>query len=214
MADSTSAKRKPVTKRLRYEILKRDGHRCHYCGATADDGPLVVDHVIPVALGGPTEPTNLVTACRDCNAGKSSTNPDDDLVANVDSLAIAMADALRLVNQQRMEDRDALESDVRHFRHLWDNWHDYKGNALPLPGGWQATIERFLGLGLDDYDFEKFIEIAMGSKARQEGVFAYFCGVCWNTIREMQDKATEIMTADLEDTYPLPNGDGSPGGIE
>lgn len=62
-----------VSKRLRYEVLRRDNHTCRYCGATAPDVPLRVDHVTPVALGGTDTPDNLVTACEPCNSGKSST---------------------------------------------------------------------------------------------------------------------------------------------
>lgn len=62
-----------VSKRLRYEILRRDNHTCRYCGASAPDVPLRVDHVTPVALGGSDKPENLVTSCEPCNSGKSST---------------------------------------------------------------------------------------------------------------------------------------------
>lgn len=62
-----------VSKRLRYEILRRDKFACRYCGAKAPDAPLRVDHVTPVALGGTDDPTNLVTSCEPCNAGKTST---------------------------------------------------------------------------------------------------------------------------------------------
>lgn len=56
---------------VRFGILERDGFACRYCGARAPDAELVVDHVVPVAAGGTDDPTNLVTACQDCNAGKS-----------------------------------------------------------------------------------------------------------------------------------------------
>lgn len=62
-----------VSKRLRYEILRRDSHTCRYCGASAPDVPLRVDHVTPVALGGTDTPANLVTSCEPCNSGKTST---------------------------------------------------------------------------------------------------------------------------------------------
>ena len=54
-------------------ILSRDGHRCRYCGRTSRETVLEVDHVVPRSLGGPSADGNLVTACRDCNAGKSDT---------------------------------------------------------------------------------------------------------------------------------------------
>lgn len=60
-----------ISTRTRFEVFKRDGFRCRYCGATAAENELHVDHVHPVAEGGGDEPGNLVTACRDCNLGKS-----------------------------------------------------------------------------------------------------------------------------------------------
>lgn len=46
-----------LTKRLRFEILRRDQFRCRYCGTTAAEAELRVDHVIPEVLGGKTEPS-------------------------------------------------------------------------------------------------------------------------------------------------------------
>ncbi|MCV7359182.1 HNH endonuclease [Mycolicibacterium fluoranthenivorans] len=61
-----------VSKRLRYEILTRDGEACRKCGRRAPEVELQIDHIIPVALGGSDDPSNLQTLCRDCNAGKAS----------------------------------------------------------------------------------------------------------------------------------------------
>jgi len=60
-----------ISKRLRFEIFKRDGFRCSYCGATPEISELRVDHVTPRAKGGSDDPDNLATSCHDCNAGKS-----------------------------------------------------------------------------------------------------------------------------------------------
>ncbi|MER6444121.1 HNH endonuclease [Streptomyces venezuelae] len=62
----------PVSKRLRYEILRRDNHTCRYCGTAAPAIPLRIDHVMPVALGDTDIADNLVTSCEPCNNGKSS----------------------------------------------------------------------------------------------------------------------------------------------
>lgn len=59
-----------IPKSLRFEILTRDGYACQYCGAKAPDAVLHVDHVNPRANGGDNSPSNLVTACADCNFGK------------------------------------------------------------------------------------------------------------------------------------------------
>jgi 5-methylcytosine-specific restriction endonuclease McrA len=50
-------------------IRKRDGDQCRYCGGS---GPFEFDHVLPVALGGPTSVRNGVLACEDCNRRKGA----------------------------------------------------------------------------------------------------------------------------------------------
>src|SRR4051812_15410387 len=65
-----STRRRSTGKRLRFEVFKRDYFTCRYCGAQPPDVVLVVDHVIPVALGGPSTLDNLITACEPCNQGK------------------------------------------------------------------------------------------------------------------------------------------------
>lgn len=58
---------------LRFEILKRDGFRCTYCGACRAQGAVLqVDHVKPKAAGGTDDPKNLTTSCDDCNLGKAA----------------------------------------------------------------------------------------------------------------------------------------------
>tara|TARA_R110002020_G_C15934013_1_gene744075 strand:+ start:128 stop:643 length:516 start_codon:yes stop_codon:yes gene_type:complete len=52
-------------------VFERDGFSCKYCGRTADEVTLQVDHVHPVCEGGGNEMENLLTACFDCNSGKS-----------------------------------------------------------------------------------------------------------------------------------------------
>jgi hypothetical protein len=58
---------------LRFAILRRDDFRCQYCGATALEDKLEVDHIIPWEKGGETVASNLTTSCRRCNAGKKNT---------------------------------------------------------------------------------------------------------------------------------------------
>ena len=64
--------RKVISKRTRFRVLSRSGFRCAYCGALAADGPLEIDHVVPVSKGGSDHESNLVAACCDCNLGKSN----------------------------------------------------------------------------------------------------------------------------------------------
>jgi len=57
---------------LRFQVFQRDQFRCRYCGVRVEDGAVLhADHVMPQSRGGPTTLENLVTACVDCNLGKS-----------------------------------------------------------------------------------------------------------------------------------------------
>ena len=73
----TIAKRKAISKKIRFEVLKRDSFTCQYCGAKAPDAILVIDHVKPVAAGGTSDIMNLVTSCEPCNQGKSKRELSD-----------------------------------------------------------------------------------------------------------------------------------------
>lgn len=65
--------RKPISRKLRYQILYRDGFRCRACGRSPNNGvKLTIDHIIPVEWGGETEEANLQTLCEECNAGKQA----------------------------------------------------------------------------------------------------------------------------------------------
>lgn len=71
-------KRKAVSKRVRFEVFKRDSFKCQYCGSAAPEVLLRVDHIDPVSKGGGNDLLNLITACFDCNAGKSDVALTDD----------------------------------------------------------------------------------------------------------------------------------------
>lgn len=58
----------------RKNVIKRDGGRCQYCGAS--NKPLTVDHVIPKKLGGQDTWENLVCACVQCNNRKGDRTPE------------------------------------------------------------------------------------------------------------------------------------------
>lgn len=69
--------RQSISKKLRFEVFKRDSFKCQYCGASAPDVVLQVDHIKPVASGGDNAIVNLVTSCAPCNAGKGPRHLDD-----------------------------------------------------------------------------------------------------------------------------------------
>lgn len=56
----------------RWDVMHRFGFQCVYCGRTAKEAVLEVDHVIPIAEGGTNDEHNLVPACAQCNMGKGA----------------------------------------------------------------------------------------------------------------------------------------------
>lgn len=65
------ASRASISLSLRYKVLERDKRTCQYCGRRSPEVVLELDHRIPVSKGGTNDESNLVTACRECNRGKS-----------------------------------------------------------------------------------------------------------------------------------------------
>jgi hypothetical protein len=69
-----------LSKKVRFEIFKRDSFTCQYCGKSAPEVILHADHIMPVSKGGDSDITNLITACDSCNQGKSDIQLDDNAV--------------------------------------------------------------------------------------------------------------------------------------
>lgn len=53
-------------------VYERDGYRCRRCGCGSN---LSIDHVLPRALGGSNEESNLQVLCRSCNTQKGASAP-------------------------------------------------------------------------------------------------------------------------------------------
>jgi 5-methylcytosine-specific restriction endonuclease McrA len=60
--------------KLRFDIFKRDNFTCQYCRRTSwgDGVKIEVDHIMPRSQGGSDKPSNLITACWECNHGKGT----------------------------------------------------------------------------------------------------------------------------------------------
>lgn len=198
MSDDTASvnpARKPISRRLRFEILRRDNYTCRYCGASSLDAALTVDHVIPTALGGGDEPSNLTTACRDCNAGKASTSPDEHIVDDVDGMALVWKKAIdRAAEMQRVEDLEAANQ-ITEFLEVWNHWHmgDDETRKIPMPTGWESSIRTFIKNGMDVNELHEMTHVAMESRATSDKTWRYFCGCCWNRLARRQEIARQLI---------------------
>lgn len=172
-----------VSRRLRFEILRRDGHACRYCGAKAPDATLTVDHVIPVALGGGDEPNNLVTACTDCNSGKSSMPGDAPIVEDVDATAMLFARALEQAAAIRASQIAVIEERIEQFDEAWRSWtYGDPPQHVARDNDWERSVETFIAQGLDLSDLERFIRSAMRGQAPNDKKWKSFCAKCWTEI--------------------------------
>jgi hypothetical protein len=188
-----------VSKRLRYEIFRRDNHTCRYCGASAPDVSLRIDHVMPVALGGSDAPDNLVTSCDPCNSGKSSMPPDAALVADVADSALHWAAAIKQAAEELRAQAEPKRAYRNTFQQAWNEWtweHNGKREPHELEDGWKSSINNFREAGLPIEVWPDIIEKAMTNKTvKAENLFRYSCGIAWRMVRELQDRARVIVGA-------------------
>lgn len=171
--------RRALSKRTRFEVFKRDQFACQYCGATPPRAILEVDHIDPIAAGGLDEMDNLITACFACNRGKAAV-PLTVVPQSLSDKAAEVAEReAQLAGYQAIlqAKRERLENDVwfvfDHWRHQTKTTHDRFN-----------SVARFIEkLGLDEV--LSAADIAMAAPVSSEQAeFRYFCGICWNKIRE------------------------------
>ena len=182
-------RRKSLSPRTRFEIFKRDSFTCQYCGRTPPQVTLEVDHILPVAAGGLDETGNLLTACTECNAGKSdrqlTTAPeaiDKQLLERRDR-----AEQLREYNKFLLEAREEATQQINSLGVYWNDrvFTDSPGKYTFGPDR-AASVRRFLG-HLPAVEMFDYIDLAFAKLPPHEGddrnTFRYFCGCCWKRIR-------------------------------
>lgn len=173
-----------VSKRTRFEVFKRDGFSCQYCGRTPPTVTLEVDHIIAIANGGEDRRDNLISACFDCNRGKS----DVPLAAVPESLATRMeerrerAAQIKSYNKFLNKLRDQESADVRELGHYWFNKVYEEKNAWVFCEEQAGSIRTFLK-HLTVAEIKTAIDIAYAAPRIKGTIFKYFCGVCWRTIK-------------------------------
>jgi hypothetical protein len=140
---------------IRFEVFKRDGFTCAYCGKHPPEATLEADHIIPVCEGGDDDYENLITACWECNRGKGAkmleAAPRDmpDLEERT-ALLVERERQLRAYQEARDEAttrREAIFNDVRdHWLNIWGE------ESVPhyyMP--WDSALRRYIELlGAED----------------------------------------------------------------
>lgn len=197
-----------VSKRLRFEILRRDNHTCHYCGRRPPEIELTIDHVVPRALGGTDEAKNLVASCKECNGGKTSIAPDSPLVDAVDADAERWSAAVQAAINKVHADHEAVQEYRSQFLQAWNSYRP----PVPLDMVWRNTIDSFYGRGLPI----EFLIDAMGyamsrPKVTLDNKFRYLCGIAWNKVSEIEKHARMIFdNGNATDMHVAPRSSDDP----
>ncbi|MCP5245714.1 MAG: HNH endonuclease [Burkholderiales bacterium] len=184
LADIESKGRKPISKKVRFNIFKRDGFKCQYCGSTPPSVVLEVDHINPVSNGGNNDPINLITACFDCNRGKSN--------GLLNSIPESVVDKSELITEK-------LEQ-VKAYERLIKSKKRYEEKQID-------EVQNTFNMYFEGYSFNKkfresvrlFVQklpIDSVTNAMQVACYKfqssndpnratrYFCGICWREIRD------------------------------
>jgi hypothetical protein len=178
--------RVPISKSVRFEIFKRDGFICQYCGRHPPDVVLEPDHIVAVANGGTNDPANLATACFDCNRGKGAKPLS---VAAAPLNFGSMADEVREREEQISGYREIMQARERRIEQ--DAFDVAAILLFAAPGAtlqvdklWLQSIKIF-NARLDFYEVKAAAEIATSRVPfRYTPRFKYFCGICWAKIKE------------------------------
>lgn len=189
----------PVPRRLRFEVLRRDNHTCRYCGASAPDVELVVDHVVPRALGGTNDPSNLVTACRECNSGKASTSPDEHFVAAVEDHDQRWREAMRRAADEWLANATAADDRIEKFNAAWSGWTVTRtGEQIPREGDWAQSVTNWLNAGLSIDHIIRMIRPAMERPDITSTRWRYFCWTVCRAIDDIREAAQAEMNRGSE----------------
>lgn len=174
--------RKPLSKKMRFEVFKRDGFTCAYCGGQPPKVTLHCDHVVAVANGGGNDIDNLVTACDACNLGKGARELTTVPLSIQEKSALLQEREAQIVafNELLAAKRDRVDRDAWVVAEVFtDHWRE-----AGIRKDWFRSIEHFI----DKLDVNQLVNAAQRAVNKQPtdkaACFRYFCGICWGIIKD------------------------------
>lgn len=176
-----TVKRKGISKKVRFEIFKRDGFSCQYCGATPPKVILHVDHIVAVAEGGGNEMDNLVTACEPCNLGKGA--------RALHVAPVSLADKAKQIQEAEAQLKGyqeiiaAKHERIRDEVYLIDElFHEFNPGYVMSESAKTSVMGFIEKIGY--HEVERAMRIAYTkTTVNASQRFRYFCGICWNIAR-------------------------------
>ena len=179
------ASRKSLSKKVRFEIFKRDGFCCQYCGAKPPKIPLEVDHILPVSKGGGNEDYNLITSCFDCNRGKSNKELSISPISTIKKAEKMKIAQLQYKEIQKLlkKEKEIIESQIQEVEDVLNRFYEDKC----FSDKFRVSVKTFL-LKLEVSEVCDSMEKACCKMRNIRDVIPYFCGICWNKIKERADE--------------------------
>lgn len=176
-----SKQRKPTSKRMRFEVFKRDNFECQYCGAKPPKVPLEIDHIIPVSKNGKTTKDNLITACFDCNRGKSNIELDNIPAPLIDTIERKKTAQLQYLEYKKIlkKEKKIIDEEILAVEEIYMAWFD----NYCFTDKFKITVKNFIRK-LGSVQVEISMEKACNKIYYDESeALKYFCGICWNIIK-------------------------------
>lgn len=174
-------KRKAISKKTRFEVFKRDNFTCQYCSAKPPKVPLEIDHLLPVCKKGTNDIDNLITACFDCNRGKSGNE-----LTSIPKTIIEKSEGKRLALKQYKEYKKILALEKAQIDFDIDSIQDIYSAVFD---GWgfsekfRISVKKFIVVpGVEAVS--EAMESACNRMYHEGKALSYFCGICWNKIKE------------------------------
>ena len=181
-------KRKSLSKRIRFDVFKRDSFQCQYCGNSPPTVILEIDHILPISKGGDNQVENLVSSCFDCNRGKSNKKLDEipsSMVQNVEdikrrrSILKELESQLSALSKYKAKIKRFAVDDVELIESIFI---DHYPNSSFTEKSFNSILVQFQ----PRLDVHTLMDNMMIACARfnnnPEKTYKYFCGICWKQI--------------------------------
>lgn len=173
--------RKAISKKTRFEVFKRDNFTCQYCSAKPPKVPLEIDHLLPVCKNGTNHIDNLITACFDCNRGKAGNE-----LTSIPQTVLEKSEGKKLALQQYKEyqkllslEKAQIDLDINSVEQVYSTiFQDWE-----FTDKFRISVKKFiLNLGVEIVI--EAMETACNRMYNEDKALSYFCGICWNKIKE------------------------------
>jgi hypothetical protein len=170
-----------ISKKIRFEVFKRDGFTCAYCGKNPPDIVLEIDHIEPRAKGGGDGMENLVTSCFDCNRGKKHIQLDKVPPKLMEQMEIMkeMQEQLASYRYVMKLAEITLDQDIDVVCKIYS---DYFKEWI-LSDNFKNTSLRTFLKKIDVFRVKEAMIKACNVTNDSDRAIKYFCACCWKTIK-------------------------------